>query len=160
MKYRGNFLSDGTKDNEEPSKDTIDRINVILNLLEAKDNESGISDNITYLSKESYNELIETLEDKNLNKTKKQDKIKKLFKNVDKTNEDIKVYIDLFKTLVTGGVFSVKKINEEYDKLKIDFNNGFDDNADEISKALGDAYELVLIAKAYNDYISLKDLLG
>lgn len=160
MKYRGNFLSDGTKDNEEPSKDTIDRINVILNLLEAKDNESGVSDNITYLSKESYNELIETLENKNLNKTKKQDKIKKLFKNIDKTNEDIKVYIDLFKTLVTGGVFSVKKINEEYDKLKIDFNNGFDDNADEISKALGDAYELVLIAKAYNDYISLKDLLG
>lgn len=159
MKYRGNFLNDGTKDNEEPSKDTIDRINVILNLLEAKDNESEVSDNITYISKESYSELIEILENKNLNKTKKQDEIKKLFKNVDKTNEDIKVYIDLFKTLVTGGVFSVKKINEEYDKLKIDFNNGFDDNADEISKALGEAYELVLIAKTYNDYISLKDLL-
>lgn len=80
MKYRGNFLSDGTKDNEEPSKDTIDRINVILNLLEAKDNESGVSDNITYLSKESYSEVIETLEDKNINKTKKQDKIKSCLK--------------------------------------------------------------------------------
>lgn len=161
MKYRGNFLSDAINDgNEKPSKETIDKINTILNLLEAKDNESEVSDNITYISKESYNELIETLENKNLNKKVKQSKINCLFKNIDKNNDEIKVYIDLFKTLVTGGVFSVKKINEEYDKLKIDFNNGFEDTADEISKALGDAYDLVLIAKAYNDYISLKDLLG
>lgn len=159
VKYRGNFLTEGEMGNDIPPITTIEEINQTLSLLEVDSSEDA-KDKTTYIKPESYNELFTILENNNLNKVKKQQEIDKLFISSKERSENIKNYINLFKTIIVGGSFSLKKINEDTEDISVDFTKDFENSEADISKALGDAFNLVLIAKKYYDYIILKELLG
>ena len=146
VKYRGNFLTEGEMGNDIPPITTIEEINQTLSLLEVDSSEDA-TDKTTYIKPESYNELFTILENNNLNKVKKQQEIDKLFISSKERSENIKNYINLFKTIIVGGSFSLKKINEDTEDISVDFTKDFENSEADISKALGDSFNLAIKTK-------------
>lgn len=168
IKYRGNFLTEGDNFNEKPTVELIRELNSILSKLDEEnsndflldDEESIIEDeNNKYISEDKLDKLLEILKsDEYKSKKEKQNDIDKLF--VKNRSQLIKKYIDMYKVLVTGGSFKISRIDKELGDLEIDFNNGFDENLDEIKSKLGNAIDLVFNAKKIHDYNSLSKLFG
>lgn len=157
VKYRGNFLTEGEFKNEAPTPSIIDEINQTLSLLEENNENTTI-----YIKPEAYNKLIEILTDNNLTKKQKKDNIDKLFIPKKERSENVGQIIEIFKTIIVGGTYSIKKDSDTDDNktIKICFTDIFENSGADISKALGDAFNLVLIAKKFYDYMFLKELLG
>ena len=157
IKYRGNFLTEGEFKNEAPTPSIIDEINQTLSLLEENNENTTI-----YIKPESYKKLLEILTDNNLTKNQKKGNIDKLFIPKKERTENVGQILEIFKTIIVGGTYSIKKDSEIEDNktIKICFTENFENSEADISKALGDAFNLVLIAKNFYDYMFLKELLG
>ena len=157
VKYRGNFLTEGEFKNEAPTPLIIDEINQTLSLLEENNENTTI-----YIKPESYKKLIEILTDNNLTKSQKKGNIDKLFIPKKERSENVGQILEIFKTIIVGGTYSIKKDSDTEDNktIKICFTENFENLEADISKALGDAFNLVLIAKKFYDYMFLKELLG
>ena len=152
IKYRGNFLTDGESNYSSFKNEWINSINAeFKNIL--IDLDVDVDNDIIYASDaEALKNII--LND-NLNKVTKQKELKKLFTG----NDYIKKYIEMFVTIVTGGKYSLSKIDKEF-KEEIDFKKVFEDSASAIEGELGIAFPLVLIAKEIFDFSTLYKLLG
>lgn len=157
IKYRGNFLTEGEFKNEAPTPSIIDEINQTLSLLEENNENTTI-----YIKPESYKKLLEILTDNNLTKNQKKGNIDKLFIPKKERTENVGQILEIFKTIIVGGTYSIKKDSDIEDNktIKICFTENFENSEADISKALGDAFNLVLIAKNFYDYMFLKELLG
>lgn len=157
IKYRGNFLTEGEFKNEAPTPSIIDEINQTLSLLEENNENTTI-----YIKPESYKKLLEILTDNNLTKNQKKGNIDKLFIPKKERTENVGQILEIFKTIIVGGTYSIKKDSDIEDNktIKICFTENFENSEADISKALGDAFNLVLIAKKFYDYMFLKELLG
>lgn len=157
IKYRGNFLTEGEFKNEAPTPSIIDEINQTLSLLEENNENTTI-----YIKPESYKKLLEILTDNNLTKNQKKGNIDKLFIPKKERTENVGQILEIFKTIIVGGTYSIKKDSDTDDNktIKICFTENFENSEADISKALGDAFNLVLIAKKFYDYMFLKELLG
>lgn len=157
VKYRGNFLTEGEFKNEAPTPSIIDEINQTLSLLEENNENTTI-----YIKPESYKKLLEILTDNNLTKNQKKGNIDKLFIPKKERTENVGQILEIFKTIIVGGTYSIKKDSDIEDNktIKICFTENFENSEADISKALGDAFNLVLIAKNFYDYMFLKELLG
>lgn len=105
IKYRGNFLTEGEFKNEAPTPSIIDEINQTLSLLEENNENTTI-----YIKPESYKKLLEILTDNNLTKNQKKGNIDKLFIPKKERTENVGQILEIFKTIIVGGTYSIKKI--------------------------------------------------
>ena len=154
IKYRGNFLKEGTFKVGEFDSDTISRLNTYLKEKYYNEN-NGLETEVDFILKEKADYLIEVLLDNNKTKTSKQKEIKKLF-NVVGYSE----YINMFASIVTGGSYKLAKIDKSFDK-EVDFTKAsFEDNVAEIQQYLSDDFIIISIAKEIFDYVSLNKLIG
>lgn len=154
IKYRGNFLKDGTYNVNDFDPSIIEELNMYL---KEKYYSIGNDDEveIDFILSSNSNQLINILLDTNKTKTNKQKEIKKLFNIV-----DFKEYINMFASIVTGGSFKLSKLDSSFD-LEIDFNKAsFEENINEIQTQLGNDFVIVKIAKEIFDHIALRKLLG
>ena len=156
IKYRGNFLTNGTIETKKFEPSFVDDVNQYFrNLLNSK-NEDEVETDYCFLSPSKIKDFTNALENTKYNVRDRKSEILKL---VDKGVEELKPYIELFVSLVSGGEFDLKKIPEIEDSCKVKFDNSFDEKADEVASLLNEDYALVFYAKRIFDFFKLKDLL-
>ncbi len=162
IKYRGNFLRDGEIKIGQFDYSVFDKLNETLSVLfdlqsEDEDSQEG---HFVGLPKSQYEAFITTANDRNLPKQTKKTKLLSMFEK----DEESKSFLEMFCTLCAGGEFSTKKLNkkgeETFDDTKISFNASYDQNEPNYQEILGDAFDLVDIAKAVFDYCDLSDILN
>lgn len=154
IKYRGNFLKEGTFNIGEFDSASIDRLNKHFKE-KYYSNNIGLEKEVDFILKDKATDLIEILLDNNKTKTNKQKEIKKLFNIVDFVE-----HINMFSSIVTGGTYKLSKIDKSFDK-EIDFTKAsFEENVSEIQQYLSDDYLIVSIAKEIFDYVALNKLIG
>lgn len=162
IKYRGNFLHDGTIDVSKFDMSIFKAVNDTFSAISAsitddeEDEEENNDDSIVFIDDKSDEKILKILQDGHTNKVEK----KKALAGLVNTNEKMKDYSNLFIALVVGGSFDLTKIVDDCDPKKISFDSGFDDNEDAFRQTLGDAYSLVEEAKEIYDFVYLYDLLG
>ena len=174
VKYRGNFLR-GTGDIDQKFDNSqLDRLNELIKTL-CTSNEDDASIAPDVLPKEKYEEFQnDILENDNLRKVRKS-KVIALF-NADAFVDPgvaakAKRFYEMFCSLCVGLKFSTDNLNEkkkkgeeagnpEYEKEEIEFDASFENNKDKIEGVLGDAYEIVGIAKSIYDYCDLCEIMG
>lgn len=152
IKYRGNFIKDGTFD-----ANSFDYANfkVLNDYLKEIEQLNGNDEEIEVIINENKGkDIIAILEDKSKSKAEKQKNIKKLF-NFNFSKD----YVEMFVKLVTGGNFSLKLIVDDTEE-KITFESGYDDKEDGYRQLLGEDFIVVEIAKSIYDHIELKRLLN
>ena len=155
IKYRGNFLLEGTFSSDKISDELLSRVNDFLkNKLVSLTDEELDGD---FISSDSTLILKNILLDSNFKKTVKQKKIRELFNY--STIETVENYIKMFSVLITGGSYKLSNINSDYEG-SITFESNFDDVKDKLMSMLQEDFELVAIAKEIYDFIILNDLLG
>ena len=156
IKYRGNFLTNGTIETKKFEPSFIDDVNQYFrNLLNSK-NEDEVEADYCFLSPSKIKDFTNALENTKYNVRDRKSEILKL---VDKGVEELKPYIELFVSLVSGGEFDLKKVPGIEDSCKVKFDNSFDEKADEVASLLNEDYALVFYAKRIFDFFKLKDLL-
>ncbi len=158
IKYRGNFIKSGNYKVGEFDEDNFKKLNeFFVNYFEGEDED--LDPAAEALSSDKFEEFKKILVDKNETKTSRRKKLLALL-NV---TESQKKFADMFCALVSGGSFSTDKLNpkdeEIFEKKEICFDNGYDDKEEEIRGILGDAFDLVEIAKSISDYRELNDVL-
>ncbi len=158
IKYRGNFIKSGNYKVGEFDVGYFQCLNEFF--ASYFENEDGNNEDAgEALSADKYAEFETILLDKNETKTSRKKKLLGLM-NV---TESQKKFAEMFCTLVSGGTFSTDKLNakdeETFEKKEICFNSGYDEKEEEIRSALGDAFDLVDIAKSISDYRELNDVL-
>lgn len=155
IKYRGNFLSDGKI---EPKKTDYTIFSILNeefnNILKRKISEEDYEE-FEFIPKENYEHIYKTLENETLNVTERKKELSKLLNK----NADISKYIDFFIAVVSGGSYDISKLSDSYEKMSVCFDNKFDEEQENIHSALGEDYNLVLIAKQISDFFKLKNLL-
>ena len=158
IKYRGNFLRQGEIKIGEFDFSCFDKLNQFFDIYFSKEDEEEVE--FIGLSNENYQRFIDCAADKNLGKGKKKGDLLKLMS----FSEDEKPFCEMFCSLCAGLAFSTKKLNKKdetvFEDIKVEFNGKFDDKQEEIKSVLGDAYDLVELAKFIFDYCDLKDILG
>ena len=161
IKYRGNFLTEGEKYTKSFDNSILDKFNqVLIDLFETQDEDEIEENCFVGLAKDKYESFIDIAKNKSKGKSEKK---KGLFALMVK-DDDSKAFLEMFCTLVAGGEYSSKKLNrkdeETYGDVKIAFNSNYDDNIGTYQDALGDAFDLVDIAKAIYDYCDLCSILN
>lgn len=153
IKYRGNFLRDGSFNISEFDSKLLVTLNTYLKDRYLNSNEEEIESD--FIISTSASKLIEILLDNNTKKVNKQKDIKKLFNCL-----AFEEYINMFTVIVTGGTFKLSKIDKSLEQ-SIDFNkSSFEENIAAIQQELGDDFLIVQIAKEIFDYITLNKLIG
>ncbi len=162
IKYRGNFLNEGDKKIGEFDTANFKKLNETLsNLLNTQSDEDAIDEDVfAGLPESKYDDFINIVEDR---KSSKGEKKKKLLSLMEKT-DDSKNFLEMYCTLCSGGEFSTSKLNkkgeETYGDVKIAFNSKYDDEVSTYQDALGDAFDIVDLAKEVFDYADLINILG
>lgn len=154
LKYRGNFLLEGTFSTNVLDENLLVELNEFMKSKYAQETGVEFSGDLFISSK--TDKLKEILLDSNLRKTTKQKKIQELFECCDKVVEK---YIKMFAVIVSGGTYKLSNLGMESDE-NISFEGNFDDTKDTISNELQGDFILVDIAKKIYDFIVLKELLG
>lgn len=150
MKYRGNFLIEGEFSTNKLDNSLLSELN---DYFVKKDNEDSQSIE-EYISINILDDIIKIL----LSDENKKTKRKYLLELVNAG--EYKNYFDFFFTILTGGKYSYKKIDELVD-IEIDFTKAsFDEEIETIAQSLGDDFIIVKTAKTIYDYVSIKRLLG
>lgn len=153
IKYRGNFLRDGSFNISEFDSKLLDTLNAYFKDKYINSNEEEVESD--FITSASSSRLIEILLDNNAKKVNKQKDIKKLFNCV-----AFEEYINMFASIVTGGTYKLSKIEKSLEQ-SIDFNKAsFEENIAAIQQELGDDFVIVQIAKEIFDYITLNKLIG
>lgn len=152
IKYRGNFLSEGSINIERFDLNLFGRLNEILKIYIADKNEIDVDYDI--LRAADYQTIVDILENSNFNKTQKQKEIKKLF--ITTCSKDI---IECFIKLITGGEFDISNV-VDVESTKISFEKDFDSVEEIVKNSFGEYYDIVFIAKQLYDFILLKRLIG
>lgn len=157
IKYRGNFLLEGTFSSGNLDESLLDDLNTFLKNKYFTKCDCEIDGD--FITKDSTEALKAILLNNNFKKTSKQKSIIELFliKN-DSTNE----YIKMFATIVTGGTYKISKLDESLKEAEdsISFEGNFDENRDKIAATMQEDIEIVDIAKRMYDFVVLNDLLG
>ncbi len=163
IKYRGNFLTDGDKKIGEFDYSNFGKLNkVISNLINGQESEETVEDGLfAGLPESNYAEFINTVKDRSLGKGEKK---KKLLSLMEKTDES-KNFLEMYCTLCSGGEYSTSKLNKKgdeaaYGDVKISFNSKYDDEVSTYQDALGEAFDIVDLAKEVFDYADLSNILG
>ena len=157
IKYRGNFLLEGTFSTGNLDESLLDDLNTYLKNKYSFKHDYEIDGD--YITVEQTNALKLILTDDNLKKTSKQKGIVDLFAIKDEaTNE----YIKMFATIVTGGTYKISKLDESFKEYEdsICFEGNFDENRDKIAGIMQEDVEIVDIAKKMYDFVVLNELLG
>jgi len=149
IKYRGNFLKEGEIKVGSTITDALKRINSFFKEKEESDEEKE------YISLNYDNKISEILRDDS-NKATRQKKIKELFGDIGKSFENL---VNMFASLVTGGEYSLSKINKGA-TLKISFVSNFDNIANDVMNEVGEDYELIDCAKEIFDAVTIQELMG
>lgn len=155
IKYRGNFLKEGTFNVSEFDFKVISRLNEYLkDKYYSSQNPEDVIE-VDFITQENANKIIDILLDDNKTKSNKQKEIKKLFNII-----DFQEYINLFVSIISGGTYKLSKIDKSFE-MDVDFTKAsFDDNIGEIQNCLGNDFVIIEIAKEIFDYVELNKLLG
>ena len=155
IKYRGNFLSTGNIETAKFDVSFIDDANnYFQNLLNDKLGEE--SNSYIFIEEKNIDEFAKILDNREFNIRDKKANLKKI---INKCDDEIEPFVEMFVTLVCGGSFNLSKVVEGDEKLEIKFDNSFDEKAEQAANMLGEDYALVFYAKRIFDYFKLKDLL-
>ena len=152
IKYRGNFLKEGKLNIQEFNFSLFSDLNDIMKEYIEEKNEIDVDFDI--ISKDSYQEIINIIEDDKTNKTEKKKELKELF-----NSSYSKEVIDCFITLSIGGEYDISKLSGE-DSLKVSFEKNYDEIEASIQSSLQNYFKIVQIAKQLYDYNLLKKLIG
>lgn len=152
IKYRGNFLKEGKLNIQEFNFSLFSDLNDIIKEYIEEKNEIDVDFDI--ISKDSYQKIINIIENDNTNKTEKKKELKELF-----NSSYSKEVIDCFITLSIGGEYDISKLSGE-DSLKVSFEKNYDEIEASIQSSLQNYFKIVQIAKQLYDYNLLKKLIG
>jgi len=160
IKYRGNFLTNGPINTKTIDNSIIDELNLSLESINKRINGVVDEDFDNFIEKEKTNDILDLLKNDETDKQTKKKTIKSFFNNVDSKNP-IDKYIDLFCSLVVGGTYSIKNIEDyaENKDLKICFDNSYDENEEQIKSVLEDDFTIVKVAKEIYDFVFISKLL-
>lgn len=117
IKYRGNFINEGEMNYREFNSELLLQLNEALKEIYLTNDEDNQDFEINFIGENQAENLKKILLKKE-SKTLKQKEIKDLFENY----KYCKDYIDLFRVIVTGGKFSLKKLLPE-SEFEIDFSS-------------------------------------
>lgn len=153
IKYRGNFLFEGTLDYKQLDSSILNELNIAFNNALQINSEEQIE----FISPNNIEALKNTLLNKKSNKTTKQKEIVKLFTPLveDKTLNEL---IKMFKTIVCGGKYKIKDMNTN-EEISIVFDDKYDENIPKLINILEHKFDIVVCAKKIYDYIYLNELL-
>lgn len=157
IKYRGNFLLEGSFNIKKLDDTFLEDLNCFLKKKYSEECDCDIDSDI--ISRDDTEKLKNILLNNNLRKTTKKKSIIELFASND---ECVKEYINMFSTIVTGGAYKLSKLDDAYKDIEdsISFQGNFDDIKDKIASILQDDFLIVEIAKSIYDFVLLNDLLG
>ena len=160
IKYRGNFLKEGTIDVNSFDESIFEELNYFFRNLVAEYENCDL-DNVDFdliSISQDKEEIIKIFEDKNRNKNDKKKTLKTILNK--SINELVNQYKELFISVVVGGSYDLKKLDLGLDSsFSIKFDSSFDEHEAEYKSVLADKYRIIEIAKSIFDHFELKDLL-
>lgn len=162
IKYRGNFLKEGAFSTDGFEDEVFEQLNACLSLLcstldnEAEDEEDSEASSV-YLSSTQFEQFRAFVREKEWDKRTKKKKLLELF-TFEKASPVVP-YLDMFCTLAVGGEFDIKKLGPDFESQKVSLDGDFDAVAAGFASTLGDAFDLLKVAKIIYDDTLLYEIL-
>ena len=158
LKKRGNFIKEGKIEFNRLDEETINNLNVSFDTL----NESSNTPVIIF-NQEMVDKTVEVLLNKENKNTKKKQLVDIIKYNGEENDEVIILYLkELFIPLIIGSKVNLSKldIDDNGEKVSIEFNSKYDENLPTFESILGDKIAIVDGAKKIFDFVFVKKILG
>lgn len=161
IKYRGNFLRSGDINFKKFDTKIFDDINEKMNFVFlASLDEEGESESIVFLDKFNYENFLNCLLDKTIDKIEKKKRIGELIYPFKESKRMKQIADKLFKTLLVSGKADIKDLVDSEESVMLSLDETFEDTLSLYQTVLAELCDVLVDIKNIYDYVFIANLIG